>query len=181
MRTFSLVLVPNRAMRWLPLLPALLAVPLWHANAAPPDDWCKTAKLPSSIVICGDPDLLALATERDRVFEDVRARLSQDQRKVLLADQKQWIKAYAAECGVAQNAPPPNPVPDSVKACFKQAGQARLAYLRSYQPPGLSGSASSSTEGAERQPPASTAPGYRSAERLARKSQTLSRISSATG
>ena len=31
-----------------------------------------------------------------------------------------------------QGAPPPNPVPDSVKACFVRAGKARIAYLHGY-------------------------------------------------
>ena len=119
-------------MRWLPFAPALLVIPFWHVDAAPPDEWCKTATLASSVVICNDPELRALADERQHAFEDVQARVGAEGAKALLADQNRWVTTYPVACGIAQNAPPPNPVTDSVKACFKRAGEARIAYLRNY-------------------------------------------------
>jgi hypothetical protein len=117
-------------MRRLLTAPALLAIPIWHADAAPPGEWCNMARLPSSIVICSDPELRALADERQHVFEDARARVGAEGAKALLVDQNRWVATYPVACGVAQNAPPPNPVPDSVKTCFKPAGEARIAYLQ---------------------------------------------------
>jgi uncharacterized protein YecT (DUF1311 family) len=114
------------------LVLAAVVFSVTQARADQLDEWCKTAKLPSSIVICGDPELLALAIERQHAFEAAQTGLSQDQQKELLADQNGWVKSYAAACGVPQGAPPPNPVPDSVKACFTHAGQRRIAYLRGY-------------------------------------------------
>jgi hypothetical protein len=102
------------------------------AHAASDDDWCATVKLPSSVIICGDPALRALADERQRAFDTALARLSPDQQKQLLADQKGLVTTYPRACGVSQNEPPPNPVPDPVKDCFKRAGEARIEYLRSY-------------------------------------------------
>lgn len=112
---------------------AAVVFSMTHARADELDEWCKSVKLSSSIVICGDPELLALAIERQHAFDAAQSRLSPDQQKELLADQNGWVKSYAAACGVPQGAPPPNPVPDSVKACFRRAGEARITYLRAYR------------------------------------------------
>jgi uncharacterized protein/peptidoglycan hydrolase-like protein with peptidoglycan-binding domain len=97
---------------------------------------CSDLSLPSRSVICSDPELINLADERQKAFDEALARLGADQRKELLADQQGWAKAYAAACGVPPDKPPPNPVPPAVKDCFKRAAVARLAYLRVYGAPG---------------------------------------------
>jgi Superinfection immunity protein len=140
---------------------AAVVFSMTQARADQLDEWCKTAKLPSSIIICGDPELLALAIERQHAFEAAQTGLSPDQQKELLADQNGWVKSYAAACGVPQGGPPPNPVPDSVKACFMHAGQARIAYLRGYGA-GISRGASAgqaALPGAPAVNPSRTAPG----------------------
>jgi uncharacterized protein YecT (DUF1311 family) len=59
--------------------------------------------------------------------------LPEQQFKELIAYQNAWIRAYATACGVPPNGGPPElPVSPSVKACFKRAGEARTAYVRSY-------------------------------------------------
>ncbi len=66
-------------------------------------------------------------------MNEARARLSDQQLKELMADQKAWVRTYATACGVPPEAAPPvPPVSASVKACFKRAGEARTAYVRSY-------------------------------------------------
>ena len=85
-------------------------------------------KLPSSIVICGDPELIRLADARQQAVFDAQARLNDQQFKVLMADQKAWVRAYATACGVPPERPPPSPVPMTVIECFEHAGQARIAY-----------------------------------------------------
>ena len=102
------------------------------AHADPFDDWCKTARLPLSIAICSDPDLRALAQERQHAYDDANARLSPDRQKALLADQNGWVKSYPLACGLAQDAAPPLPLAPAIKACMAQAGRARIAYLRAY-------------------------------------------------
>jgi Superinfection immunity protein len=132
-----------------------------QARADQFDEWCKTVKLPSSIIVCGDPELRALAIERQHAFEAAQAGLSPDQQRELLADQNGWVKSYAAACGAPQGAPPPNPVPDSVKACFMHASEKRIAYLRGYGA-GISGGTSAgqaALPGAPASDPSRNAPG----------------------
>jgi serine protease Do len=43
------------------------------------------------------------------------------------------VRSYATTCGVPPDRPPQIPVPGSVKECFKQAAQARVAFIRAYR------------------------------------------------
>lgn len=96
---------------------------------------CSNITLPSTAVICGDPELRRLAAERQEAFNEAMARLDPAQQKALLADQTGWVRSYATACGVPPNRPAPDPVPAAVKECFDQAGRARIAYLRAYGAP----------------------------------------------
>jgi hypothetical protein len=93
---------------------------------------CTGIKLPSSIVICSDSELMRLADERQQAVFDAQARLSDQQFSALMADQKAWVRAYAVACGVPPERPPPTQVPANIIECFKHAGQARIAYIRAY-------------------------------------------------
>ena len=128
------------------------------AHADPFDDWCKTARLPSSIAICSDPDLRALAQERQHAYDDANARLSPDRQKALLADQNGWVKSYPLACGLAQDAAPPLPLAPAIKACMAQAGRARIAYLRAYDasPSASTETTSQSAPAQATQPPSSS-------------------------
>ncbi len=110
---------------------------------------CEGISLPSSVVICNDPDLMRLGDERQQIYNETRSRLTPDQQAPLWEDQKAWVRSYATACGVPPDNPPPMPVPTSVIECFKRAAEARAAYLRTY---GQSGSAASTN--ATEQPPA---------------------------
>jgi hypothetical protein len=115
----------------------LLALVLGSGGAFAFD--CAGVKLPSSLVICSDPELMGLADERQAAFDQAVARLDAQQQKELLADQTGWVRSYATACGAPPDRTPPNPVPDAVRGCFKRAAQARIAYIRAY---GLVGGAS---------------------------------------
>jgi hypothetical protein len=93
---------------------------------------CDKVTLPSSSVICADPELQAIADERQRVFSEVWARLEPDQQKALRADQNRWVRDYATACGVSPDVPPSLPPTPSVVDCFRRAGLARIAYLQGY-------------------------------------------------
>jgi uncharacterized protein YecT (DUF1311 family) len=93
---------------------------------------CSNITLPSTAVICRDPELMKLADERQQAFVEATARLNPQQQKQLLADETAWIHSYSAACGVPLNRPPPNPVSPNVKECFKWAAEARIVYLRAY-------------------------------------------------
>jgi uncharacterized protein len=47
---------------------------------------CDKVQLPSSLVICSDPDLLAIADERAQVYRDLWARLDANKREPLKAN-----------------------------------------------------------------------------------------------
>jgi len=93
-------------------------------------DWCDRAKLPSSQVICADPELRAITDERNELYKSVKATLSRAKRLLLDADQRDWITKYATACGVAPDTPPQLPPSLAVRICFRQAGLARNEFLR---------------------------------------------------
>src|SRR3954471_6404352 len=94
---------------------------------------CGNATLPSSIVICSDPELIRIADERQAAVNEARVRLSPEQFRQLLDEQKGWIKWYATSCGMPPDGGTPKlPVSPEVRGCFKRAGEARTAYIQAY-------------------------------------------------
>jgi hypothetical protein len=110
-----------------------LATPAPDSN--PLAEWCRTAKLPSSIAICSEPELRWLTVERQHAFDERREKLNPDQRKALLADQNDWVKSYAKACGLPADAPPSLPLVPEIKNCMAEAGRARISYLKAYTAP----------------------------------------------
>ena len=70
---------------------------------------CSGVTLPSSIVICSDPELVRLADERQQAFGDARWGIDPQRDKELLADQKGWVRSYATAYGVPPDAPATGP------------------------------------------------------------------------
>jgi S1-C subfamily serine protease/uncharacterized protein len=93
---------------------------------------CVGVRLPSTIVICSDAELMRLADERQEAINEARGRIGEEAWPLLWEDQKDWVRSYATACGVLPDRPPPIPVPPAIKACFKSAAQARIAYIRAY-------------------------------------------------
>ena len=93
---------------------------------------CAGVKLPSTLVICSDPELMRLADERQEAINEARGRIGEDAWPRLWEDQKDWVRSYATACGVPPDRAPPLPVPPPIKACFKSAAQARIAFIRTY-------------------------------------------------
>jgi uncharacterized protein len=93
---------------------------------------CAGLSLPSNIVICSDPELMRLADERQATINEARGRIGETAWAALWENQKAWVRSYAAACGVPPDQPPPVPVTDAIKACFKRAALARIAFIRSY-------------------------------------------------
>ena len=86
---------------------------------------------PSSIALCSDRDLRALAVKRQGAFDEAKARLDPDQQKALLADQNAWVVSYSHACGIAPDAPPSLPLAPSIQNCMAKAG-ARADRLSSH-------------------------------------------------
>ena len=61
---------------------------------------CTGVKLASNVVICSDPELIRVADERQTAANEARDRLSPEQFRKLLDEQKSWIAWYSASCGV---------------------------------------------------------------------------------
>jgi uncharacterized protein len=93
---------------------------------------CTNITLPSSFVICSDPELMRLADQRQAALNDARGRIGEDAWPALWEDQKVWVRSYANACGVPPDRPAALPVPPSVRACFKRAAEARIAYIQRY-------------------------------------------------
>jgi hypothetical protein len=109
-------------------LPVFLP-PLLSTRSAPAFE-CADVQLPSSKVICSDPELMRLTDERQEAINEARARIGEEAWPALWEDQKAWVRSYAAACGVPPDRPPPIPVPASIKGCFKRSAEARIAYIR---------------------------------------------------
>jgi uncharacterized protein YecT (DUF1311 family) len=105
-----------------------------QANAGPAelDDWCAQASQPSSIALCSDPELRELAIQRNHAFEAARVRLGKDAYDALLREQKTWVRSYSTACGISPTVAPPLPLSRETLDCMKQAGQARVDYLWTY-------------------------------------------------
>ncbi len=93
---------------------------------------CVGVTFPPTVVICSDPQLIRLTDERQEAINEARGRIGEQGWPALWEDQKRWVRSYATACGVPPDQPPPNPVPASVRECFRQAGVARIAFLRAY-------------------------------------------------
>jgi uncharacterized protein len=93
---------------------------------------CTGVTLPSSLVICSDPELIRLADERQEAINEARGRIGEDRWPELWENQKAWVRSYATACGAPPDRPPPLPVSATIRACFSRAAVARIAYLRAY-------------------------------------------------
>src|SRR5271167_3117100 len=62
---------------------------------------CGGVTLPSSFVICSDPELMRLADERQEAINEARGRIGEDRWPELWEDQKAWVRSYATACGVS--------------------------------------------------------------------------------
>jgi uncharacterized protein len=94
---------------------------------------CVGVTLPSSLVICSDPDLMRAADERQEAINEARERIGEEAWPEFWEGQKAWVRSYATACGVPQNRPPSMPVPASIRACFRRAAEARIAFIQGYR------------------------------------------------
>jgi uncharacterized protein YecT (DUF1311 family) len=93
---------------------------------------CAGVTLPSSIVICSDPELIRIADERQQAFNEARGRIGEDHFPELMANQRAWVRSYAIGCGISPDKPPSLPVSSTIRDCMRRAGEARTSFLRSY-------------------------------------------------
>ncbi len=93
---------------------------------------CASVRLPSSIVICSDPELMRLADQRQEALNEARGRIGEDAWPALWEDQKAWVRSYATACGVPPDRPAPLPIAASGRACFRRAAEARIVYIQRY-------------------------------------------------
>jgi uncharacterized protein len=109
-----------------------LAVTASTAQADALDSFCRTVRYPSNVAICSDPELRALAIERQQVFNRDRSALDPARQRRLLADQNDWVRTYPETCGIDRRMTPTLPLSSSIQQCMAAAGRARIAYLQDY-------------------------------------------------
>jgi uncharacterized protein/predicted aspartyl protease len=116
--------------------PAVLALALvlgcTFGNGAARAFDCIGVTLPSSLVICSDPELMRLADERQEAINEARERIGEEAWPALWETQQAWVRSYAPACGIPQDRPPPMPAPAPIRGCFKRAAEARIAFIRGY-------------------------------------------------
>jgi|SRR6516165_11261920 len=61
---------------------------------------CAGMTLPSTLVICSDPELMRLADERQEAINEARGRIGEEAWPALWENQKAWVRSYATACGV---------------------------------------------------------------------------------
>jgi hypothetical protein len=79
-----------------------------------------------------DPELRALALERNKAYYDALARLDSGASAALFDDQTAWGGSYPLACGITSKFTSTFPLPPQIKKCMVRAGRARLAYLKAY-------------------------------------------------
>ena len=96
---------------------------------------CVGVKLPSTIVICSDRELMRLADERQEAINEARGRIGEDAWPPLWEDQKDWVRSYATACGVPLDRPPPTPVPASERRVSNEPPRRALPTFGLTDPP----------------------------------------------
>jgi serine protease Do len=112
------------------LLALMMGVMLGSGTAAAFE--CAGITLPSTIVICSDPELMRLADERQAAINEARGRIGEDRWPGLWENQKAWVRSYATTCGVPPDRTPQIPVSISVRECFRKSAETRIAFIRAY-------------------------------------------------
>src|SRR6266446_2593120 len=95
---------------------------------------CSQPKLTAEFVICGDADLRKVADQRQQAWTAAKARTNAEQRKLLIEEQRLWLRNYPRACGVSGDGKPSAPVTSEIIDCFRRASEGRAAYLNSYRP-----------------------------------------------
>jgi hypothetical protein len=76
----------------------LIAVLLWallYGGTAAAFE-CAGVTLPSTLVICSDPELMRLADERQEAINETRGRIGEEAWPALWENQKAWVRSYAS-------------------------------------------------------------------------------------
>ena len=90
---------------------------------------CSKAYLAVDYVICADPSLISRVDRVQVIWNDLRAKLGEERRKVLLDEQRRWIKDYAERCGLPGRGDPDAARKDAAKSCVANSLDNRAAYL----------------------------------------------------
>ena len=96
---------------------------------------CAKAYLGVDFAICSDPRLIASIDEMGRVWQRIKAATPPDQFEKLLADQRQWLKAYGPECGLPARGQPAPQQLAAAMPCVSARIDERLAFLAGLEKP----------------------------------------------
>ncbi|MDD5459010.1 MAG: hypothetical protein PHF37_06435 [Phycisphaerae bacterium] len=90
---------------------------------------CSKAFLQTDFVICSSPDLLKAETDLEKLWHLFLSDKDEVEKKVILEDQRNWIKQYAERCKVHGKGRPSEAVIEAARPCVKQALGDRADYL----------------------------------------------------
>lgn len=90
---------------------------------------CSKAFLQTDFVICSSSDLLKAETDLEKLWHLFLSDKDEAEKKVILEDQRNWIKQYGERCGVHGKGRPSEAVIEAARPCVKQALGDRADYL----------------------------------------------------
>ncbi|MDQ7246381.1 lysozyme inhibitor LprI family protein [Dongia sedimenti] len=100
------------------------------ASAATPSFDCAAAAAPIEILICGHDELATADAALADTFRDLLAGLEGEAKASLLAEQRQWLKARFATCGIPTAGKTLPTDADKAAACLIGVYKERLAGLK---------------------------------------------------
>src|SRR5690242_16997680 len=107
---------------------AVLLLLAYGTAAAQPVPDCGQAKTATDKAICGNAELAAADKVMAESYAGLRAKLSPEQQKALLADQRRWITRRTAGCGDKSD--------DAFAQCLLAETEARRRLLAGENPNG---------------------------------------------
>ena len=120
--------------RCLHLIMSVVLFALWHCAARGGSNFdCARASAAVDFVICGSAEAIAANDRDSAAWRDAFERLNNEDKKILLKDQRSWLRQYPLDCGVSGDG---NPGPEAIRRvspCIIAKTEARIAYLKQYR------------------------------------------------
>jgi uncharacterized protein YecT (DUF1311 family) len=93
---------------------------------------CAKAYLPVDFVICSDPAVFQANEAHEKAWYETRARLTDEEKQELLADQRRWLKKYPPRCGIPARGKRLAVISKDEQLCVTKALEERRDFLEQY-------------------------------------------------
>lgn len=91
---------------------------------------CSSPYLGVDYVICNSDNLIELTDSLNEAFIEAKLRLTDDDKKVFIREQKNWIGQYGIKCGLPKNKRPDEQLINDSKICVKNEIESRTDEIR---------------------------------------------------